>query len=144
MNFATLRAIAISGQFLLIYIWGRSSITDNSTFSTDWIFLQTGFVLQCFVMFCAGVLTTAVFTLMMRLSQTAPEKMKGTHFTTLATFEVSGKLIFAAISGYLIDTFGLETLYLTFVIFAFITVPFVKTIPVSILNSHNERELKTR
>ena len=93
-------------------------------------------------MFCAGVLTTAVFTLMMRLSQTAPEAIKGTHYTTLATFEVLGKLAFAAISGYLIDTFGLEALYLLFVILAFMTVPFVMSVPAVIIESSIETEKK--
>ena len=104
--------------------------------------MHIGFLLLCCVMFCAGVLTTTVFTLMMRLSQTAPEAIKGTHYTTLATFEVLGKLVFAAISGYLIDTFGLEALYLLFVIFAFMTVPFVMSAPAVIINSRNEIDKK--
>ena len=77
---------------------------------------------------------------MMRLSQTAPENIKGTHYTTLATFEVLGKLSFAAISGYLIDTFGLETLYVLFVLLAFMTVPFIINAPKVISNLHNKTE----
>ena len=72
---------------------------------------------------------------MMHLSQTAPEKYKGTHYTTLATFEVLGKLSFAAISGYLMDTFGMDNVYLLFVIFAFMTIPFIMNAPRVIFNS---------
>ena len=89
-------------------------------------------------MFCAGTLTSAVFTLMMRLSQTAPETLKGTHYTTLATFEVLGKLTFAAISGYLIDNLGLQSIYLLFVLLGFVTVPLIIKAPAVILNLNNE------
>ena len=112
-------------------------------FSFDWILMHIGFLLLCCVLFCAGVITTAVFTLMMRLSQAAPEASKGTHYTTLATFEVLGKLAFAAISGYLIDTFGLEALYLLFVVFAFLTVPFILSAPEEII-SYQQSSLKEK
>ena len=111
-----------------------------ATFSTDWILLHLGFLLLCCVLFCAGVLTSAVFTLMMHLSQTAPEKIKGTHYTTLATFEVLGKLSFAATSGYLIDTFGMDYLYILFVLLAFLTVPFIMNAPKVIVNPHNKAD----
>ena len=82
-------------------------------------------------------MTSSVFTMMMRLSQTAPESMKGTHYTTLATFEVLGKLAFAAISGYLIDTIGLQPLYIVFVLLGFITIPFIINAPKVITKVHN-------
>ncbi len=40
-----------------------------------------------------GAITTATFTVMMRLSQTAPSTLQGTHYTVLATCEVFGKLV---------------------------------------------------
>ena len=130
--------MAICGQFSLIWYWGHVPVQDMSVLSSDWIFLHIGFSLLCCVMFCAGTLTSAVFTLMMRLSQTAPETLKGTHYTTLATFEVLGKLTFAAISGYLIDNLGLQTVYLLFVVFGFVTVPLIMKAPAVILNLNNE------
>ena len=138
MNFATLRSIAILAQFFVICYWGHGPIVDITTFSSDWILLHVGFLLLCCVLFCVGVLTSTVFTLMMHLSQTAPEEIKGTHYTTLATFEVLGKLSFAAISGYIIDTFGMDNLYLLFVVLAFMTIPFFMNAPMVIFNSHNK------
>ena len=79
---------------------------------------------------------------MMRLSQTAPESMKGTHYTTLATFEVLGKLAFAAVSGYLIDTIGLQPLYLVFVLFGFLTVPFIMNAPEVVTNLSKVKKQK--
>lgn len=140
MDFATLRSIAILAQFILICSWGHDPIADMTTFSSDWILLHIGFLLLCCVLFCAGVLTSTVFTLMMHLSQTAPEEIKGTHYTTLATFEVLGKLSFAAICGYLIDTFGMDNLYLLFVLLAFLTIPFIMNAPRVIINSHNKAD----
>ena len=75
---------------------------------------------------------------MMRLSQTAPETVKGTHYTTLATFEVLGKLLFAALSGYLIDRFGIETMYISFVAFAILTIPLIIRAPMVVLNSQDK------
>jgi hypothetical protein len=45
------------------------------------------------ILFESGAITTATFTLMMRLSQTAPSALQGTHYTVLATCEVFGKLV---------------------------------------------------
>ena len=140
VKFSILRSLAIFGQFSVIWLWGCNPITDLSVYSKDWILLHIGFALLCCVLFCAGVLTSSVFTLMMRLSQTAPDSVKGTHYTTLATFEVFGKLAFAAISGYLIDTIGLKPLYFFFVILSLLTVPFIINTPKVITKSHNKRK----
>ena len=53
-----------------------------------------------------GAITTATFTVMMRLSQTAPSTLQGTHYTVLATCEVFGKLV------KLIDSFYQTLAYL--------------------------------
>ena len=45
------------------------------------------------IFFFQGAITTATFTVMMRLSQTAPSSLQGTHYTVLATCEVFGKLV---------------------------------------------------
>ncbi len=74
-------------------------------------------------LFCAGVVTTATFTLMMRLSQCAPAHCQGMHFTTLATFEVLGKLIFASVAGGLIDALGLEAMFSVFGVLGTLCLP---------------------
>ena len=83
-----------------------------------------------FHVFQAGTITTATFSLMMTLSQTnCKDSIQGTHYSTLATCEVLGKLAFAAIAGSLLDIMGVTHTYLLFVIFAFATVPLVKSAP---------------
>ena len=43
----------------------------------------------CIGNFCAGTLTTAAFTAMMNLSQGAEQSIQSTHYSLLATVEVS-------------------------------------------------------
>ena len=132
-RYAVIRSFAILAQFLLILSWGKQIIVSDETFSFDWVMLHLGFLLLCIVLFCAGAMTTATFSLMMSLSQrTCRDAIRGTHYTTLATFEVLGKLVFAFVSGYLLDSIGFEPIYFLFVATAFLTVPFIKTAPASI------------
>lgn len=59
--------------------------------------------------FCGGLLTTAMFALMM--SQ-VDRRIGATHFTVLATVEVLGKAAPGLFSGLLVDSFGFEPVFL--------------------------------
>ena len=100
------RAVCILCQYLLLLFWDpRGPYNEDS--GLDWALLHTGFVLQCMVLFQAGTITTATFSLMMSLSQkSCHSSIQGTHYSTLATCEVLGKLLFAAVAGRLLDTWG--------------------------------------
>lgn len=136
VKFTFLRAIPICGQWAIIHYWGTGPVED-----ADWIFggaallnrdrvlMYSGFACTTLTLFAAGVITTATFALMMRLSQKAPERVKGTHYTTLATFEVLGKLAFASVAGSLIDGFGLEKTFTLFIALAVLCVPLAMRIP---------------
>ena len=58
--------------------------------------------------------------------------IQGSHYSTLATCEVLGKLAFAAVAGRLLDTVGVQQTYFMFVLFAFATIPFIKSAPPNI------------
>ncbi|XP_066285329.1 major facilitator superfamily domain-containing protein 3-like [Branchiostoma lanceolatum] len=73
----------------------------------------------CLLQLVGGVITTATFTTMMHCSQQAPPTIQGSHYTSLATFEVMGKLLFMTVAGSLTDFFGYFNMY---VFFAFLTV----------------------
>ena len=53
----------------------------------------------------------------------------GTHYALLATCEVLGKLMFAAIAGWLTDFFGLHIMFTLFTILALLVIPFITFVP---------------
>lgn len=131
-KYSFLRSLPICLQLILIHQWGMDRVQSESVFlfwNSDTVFMYLGFFCTTITLFCAGVITTATFTVMMRLSQSAPETLKGTHFTTLATCEVGGKLLFASISGGLIDWIGLDPVFLSFVVLALSCVPLACYLP---------------
>ena len=70
------------------------------------------------LLFISGIVTTVTFTFMMQCSKMAPVSVQATHYSTLATGEVFGKLAFTAITGWLADSLGYPILFLIFVILA--------------------------
>eukprot|EP00092_Neocalanus_flemingeri_P009285 GFUD01009991.1.p1 GENE.GFUD01009991.1~~GFUD01009991.1.p1 ORF type:complete len:389 (+),score=89.44 GFUD01009991.1:329-1495(+) len=129
---AKLRCFPIFFQFLLISSWGREPIASADSLdviSWDSVVFYLAILSFCFANFCAGVLTTAAFTAMMTLSQSAPEHIQSSHYSLLATMEVLGKLAFATVSGSLIDTFGLDCVFVLFAVFSVLTVPLLRFSP---------------
>jgi len=129
---AKLRCLPIILQFFLISAWGTDPIVSVDMLdrlSKDSLMFYLAIISLCFANFCAGMLTTACFTAMMSLSQAAPEDIQSSHYSFLATMEVLGKLIFATISGSLIDSFGVDSVYLLFAFFSVLTVPLVWAMP---------------
>jgi len=62
---------------------------------------------------------------MMQLSRSAPESLQSSHYSLLSTMEVAGKLVFASVSGIIIDSFGLQVVLLLLLFFALLTPPLV-------------------
>lgn len=138
-QFAIIRACAIGCQTLIIISWGRQiAVNESMPLSTDWIYKYVSFTLLCVTLWCAGTVTTATFTLMMRLSQTAHVSTRGTHYSLLATCEVLGKLAFATIAGWMVDTLGMSFMYLLFTLLAVTTVPFISNAPKCVTDNHSQ------
>jgi sugar phosphate permease len=133
IQFAVLRAITIFGLTIVLSNWGLEPATFDTT-KRDYYFKFAGFSLICLTSISAGAVTTATFTLMMRLSQTAPDKIRGTHYSLLATSEVLGKLMFAALAGWLLDIAGLPIMFVVFTLLAFLVIPFIQSAPPSVIN----------
>jgi len=130
---AVLRCFPIFLQFVLISAWGTEPISSADTLEDlnfDSIMFYLAIISLCLANFCAGVLTTACFTAMMTLSQTAPQIIQSSHYSLLATMEVLGKLAFATLSGWLIDMYGLDSVFVIFVLFSVLTVPLLWAMPV--------------
>ena len=79
---------------------------------------------ECFLHFFAGVVTVTTFTLMMHNSKLSLSEYQATHFSTLATIEVLGKLTMISFSGMFVDRIS----YLNFFLlctFLSLAVPFI-------------------
>ena len=118
---ACLRVIPISVQFVIILCWGREPVTDLGGLNTDTILYYLSILCHVLANLCAGLMTTACFTAMMSLSQSAPTSIQTSHYSLLSTMEVLGKLMFASVAGFLIDIAGLEMVFVLFVAFAIMT-----------------------
>ena len=129
-----LRVIPIFLQFLIIKTWGSQPITSSHNLdilTMDSVMFYATVSSLVLANLCAGVITTATFTIMMRVSQTADTEIQASHYSFLATMEVMGKLLFASVAGWLIDMFGLESVFQLFVAFALLTVPLLWVRPQS-------------
>jgi len=126
---ACLRIIPISVQFVIILYWGREPVTDLGGLNTDTLLYYLSILCLVLANLCAGLMTTACFTAMMSLSQSAPASIQSSHYSLLSTMEVLGKLMFASVAGFLIDLAGLETVFILFVAFAILTVPLLLKMP---------------
>ena len=72
----------------------------------------------CVLTLISGALTTLTFTVMMKCSKNTPVSAQATHYTTLATAEVFGKLMFTSLAGYLADAMGYLPVFLLCVFLA--------------------------
>ena len=61
---------------------------------------------DCVLHFISGAITTVAFTLMVRCSQRCTTRISATHYSTLASFEVLGKLTMTSISGTIAEKIG--------------------------------------
>jgi hypothetical protein len=74
---------------------------------------------------------------MMQCSQHAPVQIQATHYTTLASLEVFGKLTFASLLGLLIDLFGYRNIYIFFILMSLVINPYLKQCPTFLKEIHD-------
>ena len=140
LTWTKIRIIPIFVQLFIIRLWGSDPIaaSDNlDNLTVDSIMFYAAVSSLTLANFCAGIITTATFTSMMRLSQTADTEIQTSHYSLLATAEVLGKLMFASIAGCLIDLLGIGSVFVLFVIFAFLTVPLLWARPQDCQHQHD-------
>ena len=87
----------------------------------------------------SGIITTTTFTLMMFCSQRAPVRIQASHYTTLATSEVLGKLTFSGLIGSLTDVVGYHLVFLLFVLLSVLVLPVLKKCPKVLVEMSNEQ-----
>ena len=81
----------------------------------------------------SGAITTVTFAWMMYCSKQAPTHRQSAHYTSLATCEVLGKLIFVSLtSGWLVEQLGYSAVYLIYVVLSASMLRCFRYVPVSI------------
>lgn len=108
------RFILISIQCILIFLLDQHSNKDRIT-TLHYISIAS----LCLLSFTSGVISTATFTFMMTKSRGCSQESQTSHYSLLASIEVAGKLIFASLAGFSIDSFGM---FWTFSLFAFLCI----------------------
>ncbi|XP_028414473.1 major facilitator superfamily domain-containing protein 3-like [Dendronephthya gigantea] len=94
---AVISSIRFVAIFVLTWLGSLNSININ------WIWF---ILFDCLLHLVSGMVTTLTFTLMVACSQKCPKIFSATHYSTLATFEVLGKLCMVSISGIVVDLIG--------------------------------------
>lgn len=86
----------------------------------------------------SGTVTTATFTLMMQCSKLASNHIQATHYTTLATLEVLGKLTFSVMIGPLTDFVGYKHVFIIFFVLSLTVIPLFNMIPKCLVDESNK------
>ncbi|XP_062616051.1 major facilitator superfamily domain-containing protein 3-like [Saccostrea cucullata] len=97
---------------------------------------------MCLMLLTSGIVTTATFTLMMQCSKKAPDYVQASHYTTLATLEVLGKLAFSVVLGSITDAIGYEYVFIMFLVLSVMAILFIQQCPEELIKSEVELTVK--
>lgn len=133
-NVCAFRLVPMLFTTLVIFSWVDSS--------------QVCFVLaiisMCLMLLVSGIVTTATFTLMMQCSKRAPSHVQASHYTTLATLEVVGKLLFSVSLGSVTDAIGYENVFILFLVLTTLVISFLQSCPEELIHHHEEVSVKDK
>lgn len=133
-NVCAFRLVPMLFTTLIIFSWVDSS--------------QVCFVLaiisMCLMLLVSGIVTTATFTLMMQCSKKAPSHVQASHYTTLATLEVMGKLLFSVSLGSVTDAVGYEKVFILFLVLTTLVISFLQNCPEELIHHQVEVSIKEK
>ncbi|XP_011415524.3 major facilitator superfamily domain-containing protein 3 [Magallana gigas] len=133
-NVCAFRLVPMLFTTLVIFSWVDSS--------------QICFVLaiisMCLMLLVSGIVTTATFTLMMQCSKRAPSHVQASHYTTLATLEVVGKLLFSVSLGSVTDAIGYENVFILFLVLTTLVISFLQSCPKELIHHQKEVSVKDK
>lgn len=104
--------------------------------------LVLAIISMCLMLLISGIVTTATFTLMMQCSKKAPVCIQASHYTTLATLEVVGKLLFSVLLGSITDSIGYEYVFILFLVLSTIIIIFIQKCPKELIHHAVEETIK--
>ncbi|XP_046545674.1 major facilitator superfamily domain-containing protein 3-like [Haliotis rubra] len=130
-----IRTIVLIVLCVLIYVW-------SSTYQA--VFAAAVIALMLIMLLISGYITTATFTLMMECSQRAPVSVQASHYTSLATLEVLGKLTFSVITGWITDMTSYSSVFVLFTCLSAAIIPVFSYAPSILVQSTSHRRNKSR
>lgn len=133
-NVCAFRLVPMLFTTLVIFSW-----VDSSQ-----ICFVLAIVSMCLMLLVSGIVTTATFTLMMQCSKRAPSHVQASHYTTLATLEVVGKLLFSVSLGSVTDAIGYENVFILFLVLTTLVISFLQSCPEELIHHHEEVSVKDK
>ncbi|XP_067664610.1 major facilitator superfamily domain-containing protein 3-like isoform X1 [Haliotis asinina] len=130
-----IRTIVLVVLCVLISMW-------SSIYQTP--FAAAVIALMLIMLLISGYITTATFTLMMECSQRAPVSVQASHYTTLATLEVLGKLTFSVVTGWITDMTSYSSVFVLFTCLSGAIIPVFRYAPSILVQSTSHRRNKSR
>ncbi|XP_063588568.1 major facilitator superfamily domain-containing protein 3-like [Penaeus indicus] len=123
------RVFAVLVMLVLITLWNEHYIS---------IYFSSGIVSMCSLSFTSGVISTASFTLMMKVSRACKGETQASHYSALASIEIAGKLVFATLAGFVIESVGMASAFLTFTVLCTLPCMVLLIIPSHLCHLKNE------
>lgn len=133
-NVCAFRLVPMLFTTLVIFSW-----VDSSQ-----ICFVLAIVSMCLMLLVSGIVTTATFTLMMQCSKRAPSHVQASHYTTLATLEVVGKLLFSVSLGSVTDAIGYENVFILFLVLTTLVISFLQSCPEELIHHKEEVSVKDK
>lgn len=121
------RFLTILVQFVLIVMWDQNIFTKAENI---FIFYAVGILSICFLSYSSGLISTASFTLMMQVSRLCQKKTQASHYSAVASVEITGKLVFAILAGFIIDYAGMASSFALFSVLSMLPLIILRAIPV--------------
>lgn len=123
------RVFAVLVMLVLITLWNEHYIS---------IYFSSGIVSMCSLSFTSGVISTASFTLMMKVSRVCKGETQASHYSALASIEIAGKLVFATLAGFIIESLGMASAFLTFTVLCTLPCMVLMIIPSHLCHLKND------
>ena len=122
------RSVCIGLQCSLIVLWNSLA----QVLPLDWL-VTISFGLVTLTGFCAGVLTTDAFAIIIHVSKLSSSKpaVRSTCYVTLAAIEGVGKMVFATLAGCILDVAGLHLTYILFVVLSVLVIGMAQAQPIT-------------
>ncbi|XP_074645426.1 major facilitator superfamily domain-containing protein 3-like [Tubulanus polymorphus] len=129
------RSIPLGAMLMLVVVWPDVYFTSSSLFCISACLMNV-------LLMISGMVTTATFTFMMQCSQKACAEIQATHYTTLATLEVFGKLTFSSFLGLLTDVFGYKLMFCTFIFLSGLSLVYLQKCDPCFVSNTNDNKSK--
>lgn len=114
MRYLCHRFVLIVTQCVLISLL-EQHLSESYIYSLQYMSIAS----LCVLSFNSGVISTVTFTFMMMKSRECSQESQASHYSVLASIEVAGKLLFASLAGFVIDSYGIVW---SFSLFAFLSI----------------------